>query len=166
MIYPKNRGLAHRSTTEGITLLIAIIITASLLLISTGMVNLALKQAFLTSSSRESQFAFYAADTGIECALYWDVRNPSYSAFSTSTPSTIYCNQDANNNPNPENPIVGGNGGNPPTSFTVKFLPDPYCAIVTVTKFDNGNTRIESKGYNTCDSTNLDRVERAVKVTY
>lgn len=165
MIYSKNRGLARRSTAEGITLLIAIIITASLLLISTGMVNLALRQAFLTSSSRESQFAFYAADTGIECALYWDVRNPSYSAFATSTMSTIHCNEDATNQ-NPTNPAPAIVGGESAPSFTIKFLPDPYCAVVTVTKFNNGTTQIESKGYNTCDTTNPDRVERAVKVMY
>jgi len=156
MIYSKNKG---------ITLLIAIVITASLLLISTGMVNLALRQAFLTSSSRESQFAFYAADTGIECALYWDVRNPNYSAFATSTMSTIHCNEDVLNQ-NPTNPTPAIVGGESAPSFTIKFLPDPYCAIVTVTKFDNGATQIESKGYNTCDSTNPNRVERAVKVTY
>ncbi len=154
MIYPKNRG---------ITLFIAIIITASLLLISTGMVNLALRQAFLTSSSRESQFAFYAADTGIECAIYWDVRNPGYSAFATSTQTNISCNGVTAN--------VSGNEGDkipidPPRPFTITFSPDPYCAVVTVTKFDNGATQIESKGYNTCDPANPDRVERAVKVTY
>jgi len=152
------------SKNRGVTLLIAITITASLILVSVGMVNLALRKAFLVSASRDSQFAFYAADTGIECAIYWDVKNPSgYSAFATSTTSTIFCNQDALNSNNPIPAIVGGPSS---PSFVLTFLPDPYCARVTVTKFDNGTTRIESRGYNTCDATSPNRVERAVRVTY
>jgi len=155
MINLKNRG---------VTLLVAITVAASLLLVSVGMVNLAIRKGFLISANRDSQFAFYAADTGIECAIYWDVKNPSgYSAFSTSTSSTIYCNQDTLN---PNNPIPAVVGGPSSPLFTLTFLPDPYCARVTVTKFDDGATKIESRGYNTCDVTSPHRVERAVRVTY
>jgi len=148
---------------KGFTLFVAIIVMGTLLLIATGVVNLAVRQSLISASSRESQHAFYAADTGIECALFWDVKNPSgASAFSTSTGSTIFCNKDANNSGNQW--VVGG-------SYTsvinrINFLPDPYCTIVTVTKGLDGSTRIESKGYNTCDPSNPRRVERAVRAIY
>lgn len=148
---------------KGFTLFIAVIVMGTLLLIATGIVSLAVKQAFISASGRESQHAFYAADTGIECALYWDVQNPAgISAFATSTGSTIFCNKDANNPGNTW--VVGG-------SYTsvinhIDFLPDPYCAIVTVTKGLDGSTEIESMGYNTCDPLNPRRVERAVRATY
>jgi len=151
---------------KGFTLFIALVITATLLLISTGIVALAVRESFLTTSSQDSQYAFYAADTGIECALYWDVKNPSgFSAFSTSTASTIYCNQDSNNpnNPPPPENTVGGSSE---SVFTITFLPQPYCATVTVNKPSDGSTEIESLGFNTCDPTNPRRVERAVKVSY
>ncbi|MDB5254036.1 MAG: seg [Parcubacteria group bacterium] len=152
-----------KHTQKGFTLFIAIVVTATLLLVSTGIIALALKEAFLTSASRDSQFAFFAADTGAECAVYWDVRNPSgFSAFSTSTGSTINCNQDASN---PTNPIVPGVGGSSQSSFDLTFLPDPYCAHVTVTK-TSATTTIDSRGYNSCDPSNTRRVERAVRVTY
>lgn len=148
---------------KGFTLFIAIVVMGTILLVATSVVNLAVKQALVSSSGRESQYAFYAADTGIECAIYWDVQNPSgISAFSTTTGSTIFCNKDANN---PSNEwVVGG-------SYTsvinrINFLPDPYCAKVTVTKGVDGSTRIESLGYNTCDSSNPRRVERAVRAIY
>ena len=148
---------------EGFTLAVALIVAGVLLLIATGMVNLALKQASISASGRDSQIAFYAADTGIECALFWDIQSPTgSSAFSTSTGSTIFCNKDVNN---PDNQwIVGG-------SYTsvinhINFAPEPYCAIVVVTKELDGHTEIESKGYNTCDLSNHRRVERAVRVTY
>ena len=164
-IYKIYRGpaLSERSESNGFTLFVAIIVMGTLLLIATGIVSLAVRQALISASGRESQYAFYAADTGIECALYWDVKNSTgVSAFATSTGSTIFCNKDVNN---PSNQwVVGG-------SYTsvinrINFLPDPYCAIVTVTKSLTGSTRIESLGYNTCDLSNSRRVERAVRATY
>jgi hypothetical protein len=148
---------------QGFTLFIALMVMGTLLLIASGVVTLALKQSSISSAGRDSQYAFYAADTGIECALFWDVQNPSgTSAFSTSTGSTIFCNRDLNNPGNQW--VVGGNSVSIINS--INFLPDPYCAIVTVTKNANGTTRIESKGYNTCNAANPRRVERAVRATY
>ncbi|MBX4198989.1 hypothetical protein KW800_01785 [Candidatus Parcubacteria bacterium] len=151
--------------TKGFTLFIAIAVTATLLFVSTGIVSIALKEAFLTSASRESQYAFYAADTGIECAIYWDVKNPSgVSAFATSSASQINCNQNAANTVNPVPNVVGSSAV---SVFTLTFLPDLYCAVVTVTKSETSSaTKIESLGYNTCDPGNPRRVERAVRVTY
>ena len=139
------------------------VITGTLLLIATWIVNLSVRQGLISASGSESQHAFYAADTGIECALFWDVQNPSgFSAFSTTTGSTIFCNKDANN---PSNEwVVGGNDVS--IVNRIKFLPDPFCTIVRVTKDDDGSTRIESLGYNTCDASNTRRVERAVRATY
>jgi len=147
---------------RGITLLISIIIMGTLLLVASAISNIALKQSTLSSTNQESQFAFYAADSGAECAIYWDVKNPpGYSAFSTSTGSQITCNKDAQN---PSNQF--GVGGSNSSTFTMTFLPDPYCARVVVTKADDGTTQIQSYGYNTCDTGSPRRVERAVKVSY
>ena len=155
-------GVSLRSK-RGFTLFIAMVVTGTLLLIATGVASLAAKQSLISVSGRESQVAFYAADTGLECALYWDVKNPlgEQSAFATSTGSTIYCNRDA---ANPSNEWVVG--GNAVSTFTMTFLPEPYCAIVTVTKEVSGGTTIESSGYNSCSSTNPRRVERAVRAIY
>lgn len=154
------KEIRHNS---GFTLFIAMVVMATLLVISTGIVNLALKQSAIAGSSRDSQEAFYAADTGMECALFWDIKNPSgQTAFATSTGSTIYCNEDANN---PSNQwVVGGSSVSVINKIT--FLPDPYCAIVTVTKNADGSTLVQSLGYNTCDSASSRRVERAVKASY
>ena len=148
---------------QGFTLFIAIVVMGVLLLIATGIVSLAVRQTLIANYSHESQHAFYAADTGIECALYWDVQNPSgTSAFSTSTGSTIFCNRDVNN---PGNEWVVG-GADTSVINSIDFLPDPYCAIVTVIKVADGSTRIESLGYNTCDPSEPRHVERAVRATY
>ncbi|OHB17650.1 MAG: hypothetical protein A2544_01355 [Candidatus Zambryskibacteria bacterium RIFOXYD2_FULL_43_10] len=151
---------------KGFTLFVAIVVMGTLLLIAAGIASLAVRQALISASGRESQQAFYAADTGIECALYWDVQNPAgFSAFSTSTGSTIFCNKDSNNPGNQW--VVGGNDTS--TINRIDFLPDSSCAIVIVTKaYISGvlKTTIESKGYNSCDLSNPRRVERAVRATY
>ena len=163
IIRRKNKKGLAPSRVEGFTLFIAIVVSGTLLLIASGIVNLALKQSLISAFGRESQNAFYAADTGIECALYWDVHNPSgISAFSTTTGSTIFCNKDANN---PGNEWVVGGADTSVINY-ISFLPDPYCAIVTVTKDNGGGTTIESLGRNTCDLSSTRRVERAVRATY
>lgn len=158
----------QQQTQKGFTLFVAIVVMGTLLLVVAGIVSLATRQALTSASGRESQNAFYAADTGIECALYWDVQNPAgTSAFATTSPpnpSTITCNSISI-------PNMGGHGDGSPTSvFSFDFLPDdPFCATVTVTKAYVSNvlkTTIESKGYNTCDLSNPRRVERAVRATY
>ena len=148
---------------NGFTLFIALVVMGTLLLIAAGIASLATRQALISAAGRESQHAFYAADTGIECALYWDVKNPTgISAFATSTSSNITCDGTL--------ATVGGGGDVNPTSiFSFTLTPDPYCATVRVTKTYLGNvliTTIESKGYNTCDLSNPRRVERAVRATY
>jgi len=103
---------------------------------------------------------------GLTLFVYWDVQNPAgFSAFSTSTGSTIFCNKDSNNPGNQW--VVGGNDTS--TINRIDFLPDSSCAIVVVTKAYVGSvlkTTIESKGYNSCDLSNPRRVERAVRATY
>ena len=138
------------------------IVMGTLLLVATGIVTIALRQNLISHAGRESQEAFYAADTGIECVLYWDVQNPNgVSAFSTSTSSTIFCNRDA---ANPSNQWTVG--GSYTSVVNLTFLPDSYCATVTVTKEIDGSTKVESLGYNSCDPLNPRRVERAIRATY
>ncbi len=151
-------------TNRGVTLFIAIIVTATLLLVSSGIISLAVKQSYLTNADRSSQDAFYAADTGGECALYWDLKNPTQSAFATSTNANIVCNG--------ESFTVGGASGQ--SFFTLTFPPAKYCAEVEVTRRRaNPNatppiksTLIQSYGYNDCDVTNPRRVQRAIQITY
>ena len=50
---------------RGITLFIAMVVTATLLLISVGVATLAVREASIANAGKQSQYAFYAADTGI-----------------------------------------------------------------------------------------------------
>ncbi len=75
---------------KGMTLLVAIATTSLLMLVSFFVANVALKQLSLSYTSEESQYAFYNSDSGTECALYWDIKNPSgTSAFAPYTPNDV-----------------------------------------------------------------------------
>lgn len=146
-----------RLKNTGFAILYAVLVSSILLAIGLAIFNITIKELLFSSLGRESQFAFYAADTGAECALYWDFVGD---AFATSSSSNIEC----------ANTIISGMGGNGydvPSVFTLNLAPEPYCAKVFVTKSENpSQTKIESRGYNTCDTNNPRRVERAIRVTY
>jgi len=79
-----------RKGEAGFTLLLAALVASITLALGTAIYSIAVKQVQLASIGRESQFAFYTADTIAECALFWDVR---YDYFSTtSPPSSVTCN--------------------------------------------------------------------------
>lgn len=143
---------------RGFTLLIAIVVTAMLLIISFVVANIAYKQLILANSNQESQYAFYNADSGIECAVYWDFKN-GVSAFATSTTATIQCNGQS---------IVGmGGGGNANATSTFQLNFTKGCVIVQVGKHPNNLTIVDSRGYNTsCSGGFARKLERAEKLTY
>lgn len=148
-----------------------------LLFISFAVVNITMKASLFSSSGRDSQYAFFAADAGLECAIYWDSK---HDAFSTSTSGDFLdfrCGGSADMNSNQAivgtttlSRIGGGGGANPMSVFGFVMNqgsnPVPYCTIVTVTKNTNGTTYIKSRGYNTCDTSYPRRIERGVEVTY
>lgn len=153
----QNNKKQKRIQKTGFAILYSVLVSSILLAIGLAIFNITIKELLFSSLGRESQFAFYSADTGIECALYWDFTS---NAFATSTSSSIECAGIII-------PNMGGNGYDVPSIFTLNLSPEPYCSIVSVTKKESPfKTIIESRGYNTCDTNNPRRVERAIRATY
>ncbi len=162
-------------SSRGFAMLFAVLVSSVLLSIGLSIFNLTVKELALSSSGRESQFAFYAADSGTECALYWDFKGQNI--FATSSSSRT---------PSPASPDCAGQtinispsqttGSSATTQFLFQIpntLPSgasaPYCVTVTVSKSVNNNivtTTIDSRGYNSCDVSDPNRVERALRVRY
>jgi hypothetical protein len=162
----KNNWRTSRSE-QGIAVYVAVTITAALVLISFAILNLAIRQVGISGAGRDSQAAFYAADSGVECALFWDLRNttnPGVSAFSTSTAlQQVSCNGQTLT---PTRAFTSGSGT---STFSFNFSPDPYCVTVDVGKHYvglNPMTLVEARGYNSCAAGENRRLERAIKVTY
>lgn len=168
----------------GFILIFAILVGSMLLAIGIAISNLVFKELSIVAVSRESQIAFYAADSGAECALYWDVQGPYLTSssnppgpFSFASPDpehpsvtgTISC---GTSNDQPTYKIVNVDGGVSyyENDFTVHYGSPSPCAVVSLKKkIDKGSivNIIDSRGINDCSSTDNDyRVERILRVEY
>lgn len=154
------------SSPKGFTLLFASLISSLLLAVGLVIFDITLRELMLSSVVRDSDYAVYTADTGIECALYWDFKyDGASSAFATSSLSpraaSISCN---GQNVSLADVVQDVNGAT--TTFTINMTPRPYCAIVEVAKAHNPtDTTIVSRGYNTCNAS-PQRIERSLQVNY
>ena len=77
---------------RGVTLLISVILTSVVLSVALALLDITYKQVLLSGSAKQSQYAFYNADTAMECALYWDQQK---NAFDYTTPlgaGSLLCN--------------------------------------------------------------------------
>ena len=91
---------------RGFTIFFAMLVGGLALAVGMAIYDLAVREIDLSATATQSQYAIYAADTGAECALYWDFKcsqgactsnGAAGSAFATSssmvTPSSgILCN--------------------------------------------------------------------------
>ncbi len=145
---------------RGFTLLMSVLIASILLALGYEIYNLAIKEVQLSSSGRESQFAFFAADTGVECALWADSK---LDAFSTTSPVTEV---DCGNALSPLTRDVAGDDYVTTFQIALGAGAQTQCVDVVVTRQDPKKTIIQSFGHNTCDVTNKLRLERAIRVTY
>ncbi len=152
---------------RGYVLAFAVLVGSILISIGLGMFNIAIKEVVLSSSGRESQLAFYAADSGGECAVYWDIRHPNFSSsvFATSSQSVIPSSgvSCAGKDITSDWTVVTG-AGSGITTFNIN-LSNGSCTTVVVTKQSN-TTKIESRGLNTCNTSNPRRLERGLRINY
>ncbi len=180
----------HRQNgKKGMALLIAVIASSALLLASIAISDIAFKQQIISYSGRESKVAFYAADAGLECALYHDLKVDDFfpipgSSLLTAFQGGLNCAGLGSITPTPSVDI-----DDPRTTSFSYSMPDPSgisgatCVFVQVTKRSTGipaspiETIITSRGYNTtCNSIGDDgvliieagsrNVERALEVKY
>lgn len=121
----------------GFVILFTILTCAVILLIGFGIVSVATRETVLSSTAREAQSAFYAADAGIECALYAQT-NGDFDKLGKD----VNCGQ---------------------TSFKIKNIPFNFdimleipesnqitCARISV--FNEGTARrVIAQGYNLCN---------------
>jgi len=164
---------AEAKPRRGFTLLLAVLISSILVALGSAIFDIVSKEIRLSSFGRESQFAFYSADTGIECALYWDFKRD---AFSTSSPTSmsISCGGGDPVAIDSDNREVTGQGTPNEQIVTTFSFPiggmaeENPCASVRVTRryYPSYTTTIESFGYNTCVQSDPLRLERAIRVSY
>lgn len=162
------------SKKRAYTLLFAALTAAVVLGVAVFISSVSRKQYILASTARDSLFAIYNADSGIECASNkWEDLVPS------SGDLTFYCND------NIYNVVFSGSlMASPPAGWGPSYESDgvviPFgtpafpkgCAVVTFTvAADGSKNKITSRGYNIGDNADCPvigprTVERAMSVTY
>lgn len=156
---------------KGFVILFTILISTIIMVIGLGIYSIATRESVLSGTSREAEYAFYAADAGVECALYAQSLDnasgqPIYIIPNTSSNQPVDCGTDQ--------VTIYGTGTQ--YSFNVMVDTDKHtCAHVNIydTTGTSGNSRrIISQGYNICDqnaapaTTNPILVERDLDTTY
>lgn len=184
-IFKKIKKLKYKNQKKGIALVIAITVTTLLLSISLSISNIVLRQIRITSVNNQSKSAFFAADSAIECATYYDtveilvpdIINPlifininkedfTKSVFGRSdidfTKNKIRCGNFLTGAPLDLQKDIS-NPDKIITTFDIAYDTD-MCASVEVIRTEV-ETTITARGYNVgvneagteCDLTNLDK---------
>ncbi len=81
----KNILKIKNSTNQGFVIIFAVTISAIILAVALGVTKVAYQEIKFGTEARETNNAFLAADTGVECALYSD-KQPN-SLFSVAGPA-------------------------------------------------------------------------------
>ena len=157
----------YRKKQEGFVLLFAVTISSILLSVALGVANVAFREVKFSASGRDTNNAFLAADTGVECALAND--KLSDGVFPIEGPATdISCAG------NTITPVFTATADTGTYTFVVPNLgsSESSCARVTLVKdqgVDPTLVTITSNGYNigdsSCNSTNPNRTERRLQVS-
>lgn len=158
-----NKGHAPygaESSRSGFVILFAVMLSSIILAITLGVSNISIKEINFSTSAKNANDAFFAADTGVECALFYDKTGPN-NAFTSGSGIPIPMNCAGNDITLSLNEDIW--------SFSVANLGSSGNACANVTLKRNINTsatatKIISKGYNNCTLNN--KVERELEVTY
>lgn len=145
--------IRNQKPKNGFALIVAVIFTSVMLAMGLALSTLAYKQIVLSSVAMQSKYAFYAADTGLECALHEDQKNNRFAYDPNNPPTsppTITCDRTS---------VVMSSFPVPPTATVMIVFnrlsldSGTRCADVTVYKYtapqppNNATTYIYSLGY-------------------
>ena len=155
--------MSENKNQKGFVALFTVLLVSVILAMAIGIASISLKEIVLSSSASEGNKSFYAADGGIECALFLTRTN-----FIDSAPQ---CNGLAVLNFSDSSDA----DANEVYTFSARLgAESELCANVTIKRALTNpglgySVLIESKGTNTaCDDTaiNPKKVERSIRVTY
>lgn len=168
MINPASR---HPGPQRGFTLLIAILLASIALAVGLALADVAYKQVVLSSTAKQSQTAFYNADSALECALYYDQQ---FASFNTENSAIANFTCGGRRITGVDQQPYGSNGWE--TNFDVRCAEGPgISAHITVLKAgsrycsrgEDGDFKncLYATGYNVC-SASPNRFERGLRVVY
>lgn len=162
---------------DGFVLLYALLVASVVAIGGALLSDIILKQIILSGVSRDSQVAYYAAQSGEQCVHYWSrdsvfgsyEENPFTGEIVYRPPLTpvpvIECNS------TPIEVEVDADSNFYRFSFVLTNLPNNSCAVVELIRYLDGSQEFSrSLGYNfgddICEGTSIRRVERQIIRSY
>jgi hypothetical protein len=157
---------------RGIALLFTLLIISVAVSLSIGVFNIIVGELEIGEGARESTEAFYAADSGVECILYWDLKEHAF-VFNQEKAITCANISFANKFIRTSDANYRGSGlaatvytGPACPAGDALILGNGSCATLKVIKFENGASRLESLGENTSNPAVTRVVQRGIEVNY
>lgn len=162
------------SSKKGAALLIAVFMASVMLSVGLGVYQRTYKELYFSSFWKHAHLAFGAADTGLECALFFDLHSPIGKVHFATSPSSVL--------PSPNQISCGatniiipgalfGTAGIFQYATSTILLSSPYSfsvEVVKTTDIISGKTatKIISRGYNDSNTASPRRVERGLRIDY
>lgn len=151
LCHPYGYDDASPAPQKGFALLIAVIFMSVMLSFGLTLGSIAYKQQVLASGAIQSQYAFYAADAALECALYADqkINLFAYGNYEPSNPTkTMTC----------DGAVIVVNQVRSPSRLVstarISLDGNKHCADVTIFKPSGlGTSYLFAEGYNVSCST-------------
>lgn len=154
----KPQQLHTKQQANGFAMLFTVLVMTLILSIALGISNITYKQTILSSLARDSEIALYQADAGVECALYFDLKQHAF--VSGSAVPSFTCGTAT---------LTGGetSAGSGLFVYSSPAASTACIAGITIDKTFSAesNVIITSRGNNICQ-TNPRQVERALQVRY
>ncbi|MFH1178264.1 MAG: pilus assembly PilX N-terminal domain-containing protein [bacterium] len=157
----------HLKPSRGFALLIAVIFMSVMLTLGLALGSIGYKQQTLASSAIASQYAFYAADAAMECALFADQQQNLFTYQPSPAAAPLLSCGDATIATG--YPIMSRSPSQWIITTRLSYNVDNHCADVTVYKPVAGTTYIFSQGYDVaCSSigTNTRYASRGISSHY
>ena len=73
--FNKNKIIIKKTkSNSGFVMLFAVLLASFLVTLGVSIISISLKEIQMATAARDSQIAYYVADSARECLLYWDVK--------------------------------------------------------------------------------------------
>jgi hypothetical protein len=154
--------LAQQNTTKGFAMLFTVLVISVILSIALGISDLTFRQTLLSNSAKNSQLAFYQADSGVECGMYYDLTAGQLPQGTTvqNAPLRINCG-------NSTASLVTEQSNTDYFVYQQNVSDNSPCYSIIFDKTHAVSAKdiVSSRGFSTCQA-NAQQVERGLSVSY
>ena len=166
----KIKAAPRRSNAKaGFAMLFTVLVISVILAIALGISDITFKQTILSNLAKNSQLAFYQADSGVECGMYYDTTVGQFPPATADNPDgttvdkaplQLTCGARTLS-------LVAAQSHNNYIVYQEDVADGSPCFSITFDKTYTATekNRVSSRGFSTCQST-PQQVERGLNISY